>query len=227
MLNLPSGLATDLQVHVTDGGGQVGQVSQVGLGLGLGLGPAADAAAASVRTVGTVPVRYGGPYDFVGMDRVPLTFLHRSRAMKEEGMGEPVGPVRHGIWRCDLEEASGAVAAGLASPSDLMAVNGFCVWEKEPDGYGGVAGGGIAAEIAGGRFEKVPATELDAIWRMLLGGQQLLTEATAERNLQVGLEAWERAGREEGPEAEAERRDPLRLLGTEAWKRWYRQRLLP
>ena len=62
---------------------------------------------------------------------------------------------------------------------------------------------------------------------MLLGGQQLLTEATAERNLQVGLEAWERAGREEGPEAEAERRDPLRLLGTEAWKRWYRQRLLP
>ena len=166
----------------------------------------------AVKKTLDVPVRFGGQYAIRGMSTVQ--WLHCSDSLREAKVGRPVGPkgnfsisidddnkegdgdidnqaddddegVRNQIWMCSQDDATSAISAGLARPSDFLVASGISVWIKEKRGkYQGLKG-----EIKDGKFEVIPVKNVSKVWAAL-SKQNVLTKMNFIQNLNYGNEAW-------------------------------------
>ena len=74
------------------------------------------------------------------------------------------------------------------SPNEFLLVQGFCAWEKQEKGSGGILG-----QLLDGNFEKVAKEDsiTEQIWNTLKL-QSVLSEKTSSKNFDLSLLAWER-----------------------------------
>ena len=137
----------------------------------------------SKRTV-IIPLRYGGEYTVRGDNK--LLWVHCKQSLRDIEIGKPLGMNNvSGVWKCSPEEASSAIAEGLAEPTDFIVVSGMSVWTKGEKGKAR----GISGEIEIGNFEIIPKTKTSEVFEKLLQ-QEVLSEATLQNNLDVSNEAW-------------------------------------
>jgi putative AlgH/UPF0301 family transcriptional regulator len=129
-----------------------------------------------------IPIRYGGPSGKV--DEQPLLFFHNVQILKEKGIGRPIGETNSEVYVCTASQVVEALEDDLVSPNDVIAVQGFCAWEKE------MGSGGILGELASGNLEAVPSTSADAVFETLRT-QRAMSEENLDTNLRVSQEAWE------------------------------------
>lgn len=135
---------------------------------------------------GTVsfPIRYGGPGG--DNDEDPLIWLHSKESLKKSNVGKAFneGDIRS-IWTCTLDDVIDSIAAGLARADDFILVQGYCVWEKEQGGAGGVMG-----EVMAGKLEPVSRDDASAVWAQLLLQKTLSDETLLLLNFQHSIDAW-------------------------------------
>lgn len=158
--------------------------------------PIADSTSSFRKRTVTLPLRYGGVFENGGDETI--LFLHMNPLLKEAQVGLPVGD-DNGMWRCEMEEVSAALGAGIAMPEDFLAVKGFFVWPKENEG----SEGGMREEVCDGHFEVVPQAQTGPIWR-LLASQDLLSAASVDDNLRFSNLAWVVSGGESKERADIE-----------------------
>jgi hypothetical protein len=133
-------------------------------------------------------IRYGGTSGG-GSDEdngeETLVWLHCSKELKHDGIGKPLGG-DSGVWTCSVGQVVDALESGLAGPGEFILVQGFCVWEKEAAGSGGVLG-----QVMDGKFEPLAINDdiVDGVWCKLLT-QNRLEEDSLTTNYQKALEAW-------------------------------------
>jgi len=141
------------------------------------------------RTKLTIPLRYGGEYMVKGQNS--LLWLHSCDNLRKANIGSPVNPLdpSRSIWKCAPDQATSAMAQGLASTDDFMVISGVSVWTKSERGVAR----GIQGEIRKGNFKLVKSTTYEHIWDTLQK-QELLDEKTLSKNLFVANAAWNVAG---------------------------------
>ncbi|KAL3923765.1 MAG: hypothetical protein SGILL_001457, partial [Bacillariaceae sp.] len=131
-----------------------------------------------------IPIRYGGPSG--KPKEQPLMFFHSDHTLKAEGVGRPVdanGDCKSDVYVCAADEIVKALEDGL-DPSGIIAVQGFCTWEKE------MGSGGILGELASGNLEAV-SVPADKVFDSLLA-QQLMSKDSLESNIWLAMDAWKR-----------------------------------
>ncbi|KAL7544933.1 hypothetical protein ACHAWF_008303 [Thalassiosira exigua] len=145
-----------------------------------------------------IPIRYGGSFGIPGVTDQPTIYLHAKRKLKELGVGEPVGrneDQSSKMWICSEEQVVEAIAGGRASHREFACIEGFSIWEKDPDRIEE----GILGEILEGKFEVVDPVYLEEFWVTLLA-QAPLARETLDRNCRLASDAWRAAGGEEEKE---------------------------
>lgn len=129
-----------------------------------------------------IPVRFGGQYAIRGQGAV--IWLHYNDALREANVGKSVGP-KDGIWSCSQDDATAAISAGIAKPSDFLIVSGLSIWIK---GQRGVADG-LKGEVKKGTFEVIDSDNISNVWDGLKQ-QEILTKLNLIKNLESGYHAW-------------------------------------
>jgi putative transcriptional regulator len=160
------------------------ETDDASLGLVLNL-PSTDSYTVEMSNGSTItfPIRYGGPGG--DGDEDPLIWLHSKESRKTMTIEKKLDEEdTRGIWACSLEHVIDSIESGIATPDDFIVVQGFCVWEKEQAGSGGIKG-----EVMAGKFEPVSIDETSGVWSHLLL-QELLTEETLGPNFQCAIDAW-------------------------------------
>jgi putative transcriptional regulator len=162
------------------------EMDDASLGIVLNL-PSTDSYTVEMSNGSTItfPIRYGGPGG--DGDEDPLIWLHSKESRKTMTIGKAKALDEvdtRGIWACSLEHVIDSIESGIATPDDFILVQGFCVWEKEQAGSGGIMG-----EVMAGKFEPVSIDDTSDIWSQLLL-QELLTEETLGPNFQRAIDAW-------------------------------------
>eukprot|EP00569_Conticribra_weissflogii_P010026 CAMPEP_0171365234 /NCGR_PEP_ID=MMETSP0879-20121228/4575_1 /TAXON_ID=67004 /ORGANISM="Thalassiosira weissflogii, Strain CCMP1336" /LENGTH=702 /DNA_ID=CAMNT_0011872799 /DNA_START=21 /DNA_END=2126 /DNA_ORIENTATION=+ len=132
-----------------------------------------------------IPVRYGGPFQDLargeGDSKPPLVFLLSSPSLREASIGVEVGT--SGIFACTKQNITKAINAGLASITDVMAVQGLSMWKKH------CSRSGVRGDIEEGYFEEISNNNIGNVWRRLLS-QKPLSKDTVDENLLIAAEAW-------------------------------------
>jgi hypothetical protein len=135
-------------------------------------------------------IRYGGTSGGSDEDgEETLVWLHCSKELKRDGIGKPLGG-DSGVWTCTVDQVVDALESGLAGPGEFILVQGFCVWEKEAAGSGGVLG-----QVMDGKFEPLALNDdiVNDVWCKLLT-QNRLVDGSLATNYQKALEAWTCSG---------------------------------
>jgi len=163
-----------------------------------------------------------------------LLFIHMHPMLKQENIGEPIGnnDDADSIYRCTAHEMVDAIATGMAKPKDFMAIDGFCIWEKQQkqqyssDGSGG--GGDILEQIQNGKFEIVtPLNDTNQrVWDVLTHLEPPSEVNTLDNNLHLMNIAWNLAGAEKrAPKKQSDEHVyksnvKVSTLGDDALKTW-------
>lgn len=142
-------------------------------------------------TIVSFTVRYGGPGNMEDDSANPLLWLHQNPTLKQVGLGKPLGS-HEGVWMCQVDEVIEALDARLVNPSDILVVQGFCVWEKTADG-----GGGIRGQLRSGNFQSLENDRANKAWPMLLSQQEVLSKESLKSNLERAFDLWQFTGSEE------------------------------
>jgi len=133
-----------------------------------------------------VPLRFGGDYAIKGQE--PMLWLHCNPKLRSENIGSEIGPASTGIWKCSQEEATKAMAKGIAKPEDFIIVSGVSVWPKA-----GALAQGLQGEVAEGNFEPISTTRVEDVWSSLTK-QEVLTKLNFVKMIDVANEAWRAGG---------------------------------
>jgi len=167
------------------------------------------------ETIDPINVRYGGPMKYSGAGESEVLFFHKSKAMKDFGLGDhlDVDSPSYNIWKCTKEEATEALVRGIVKSDDIMAFDGLCVWPKDDFG-----GGGLRAELVQGHFERVPLSNYDAVWK-ILQQQTHLSITNIGENSRIADAAWDEAGIGKDSTS-AIMKDERRRLADEAHRKW-------
>lgn len=150
-----------------------------------------------------LPLRFGGEYAIKGQET--MLWLHRNPRLRSENIGSEIGPASTDIWKCSQEEATKAMASGLAKPEDFIIVSGVSIWPKA-----GALAQGMQGEVAEGNFEPISNTRIEDVWSVLTK-QEVLTKLNFVKEIDVANEAW-RAG---GSNTDSRREDDLSGTTTE------------
>lgn len=178
-----------------------------------------------------LPIRYGGPaYYSLGDEDgdinygIPTIFLHSSKALKEAGIGAPVGKSR--LFRCTREEVVKALNFNLATAEDIMVVQGSSIWTKKGEHTG------ILGDVEAGFFHLVPRPKIEEVWGILLR-QTLLTEESLSSNTFFSKRAWNVASKRAKDDKVASTNDKVfgtdvdvATLADEAALRWVKLNLM-
>ena len=134
-----------------------------------------------------------------------------------------------------MDQVTAAISKHMASPHDFIAVDGFCIWPKDPHRTEG-----IADEVRCGHLELVPPDRVPNVFD-ILRRQQSLSDDTMEDTLNLSTMAWCIAGtgnqnHEEEEEEEEGGEDAsdyvykshvkVSDLADEAWRMWIAAYLL-
>lgn len=133
-----------------------------------------------------VPLRFGGEYAVKGGET--MLWLHANPKLRSENIGAEVGPASTGIWKCSQEEATRAMASGIAKPEDFIIISGVSVWPKA-----GALAQGMQGEVTEGNFEPISKTCIEDVWSVLTK-QEVLTKLNFVKELNVANEAWRAGG---------------------------------
>lgn len=172
----------------------------------------------------TIPIRYGGPLQDIAKEEgdeltPPLVFLHSSGSLKDAGVGIPVGS--SGIFSCTYEDVVKSINAGLASPDNIMVVQGLSVWKKA-----GIHSG-VLGDIEEGFFEIVHQDK-KRVWEILMTQKQLSSKSI-DKNLAISKKAWMMAGNRNMSENDSFEEEEVLVFGSnvnlssladEALRRW-------
>lgn len=130
-------------------------------------------------------LRYGGPTftyeDEDGNYVVPTFYLHSNDAMRDAGIGVPIG--NSGLNKLTKKEVVKSLESGIASSDDIFVIQGFSVWNKRGD-HSGVVG-----EIEDEYFEVVPRSQIKTVWN-ILSEQKVLSPDSLDYNMMKGRQAW-------------------------------------
>mmetsp|Transcript_15963 Transcript_15963/g.30095 ORF Transcript_15963/g.30095 Transcript_15963/m.30095 type:complete len:769 (-) Transcript_15963:175-2481(-) len=130
-----------------------------------------------------IPIRFGGQYAIRGQGAV--IWLHNNDKLRKANVGKSAGPAEDGIWTCSQDDATAAISAGLAKPSDFLIVSGLSIWIK---GQRGVSDG-LQGEVKKGTFEIIDSDKIANVWDELRK-QEILTKLNLIKNLESGYHAW-------------------------------------
>jgi len=133
-----------------------------------------------------IPLRFGGEYAVKGQEM--MLWLHCSSKLRAAKIGSEVGPASSGVWKCTQDDATKAIASGIASPEDFLVVSGVSVWPKAVS-----VAQGLQGEVANNRFEPIPKSRVESVWHVLKG-QEVLTKMNFVKNVDRANEAWRAAG---------------------------------
>jgi len=128
-------------------------------------------------------LRYGGPTltyeDEDGDYVVPTFYLHSNEALRDNGIGVPIG--NSGIYKMTKKEVIKSLTSGVSK--DIFVIQGFSVWNKRGD-HSGVVG-----EIENEYFEIVPRSQIKPVWNAL-SEQKVLSLDSLDYNMMKGRQAW-------------------------------------
>ena len=128
-------------------------------------------------------LRYGGPtltyVDEDGNNVVPVFYLHSNQALREAGIGVPIG--NSGIYKLTKKEVVKSLMSGISG--DIFVIQGFSVWNKRGE-HSGVIG-----EIENDFFEVVPRSQIKTVWN-ILSEQKALSADSLDYNMMKGRQAW-------------------------------------
>jgi len=128
-------------------------------------------------------LRYGGPTltyeDEDGDYVVPTFYLHSNEALRDNGIGIPIG--NSGIYKMTKKEVIKSLTSGVSE--DIFVIQGFSVWNKRGD-HSGVVG-----EIENEYFEIVPRSQIKPVWNAL-SEQKVLSLDSLDYNMMKGRQAW-------------------------------------
>jgi Putative transcriptional regulator len=141
-----------------------------------------------VRRQIEIPVRFGGQYAIRGQGAV--VWLHNNDELRKANVGKNVGP-QDGIWTCSQDDATAAISAGIAKPSDFLIVSGLSIWIK---GQRGVSDG-LQGEVKKGTFEVIDSDKISDVWDGLRT-QEILTKLNLIKNLENSYHVWKLGGKE-------------------------------
>ena len=174
-------------------------------------------------------LRYGGPTftyeDEDGNYVVPTFHLHSNDAMRDNGVGVPIG--NSGLYKMAKKEVLESLESGIASSGDIFVIQGFSVWNKRGDHHTGVVG-----EIENEYFEIVPRSQIKTVWK-ILSEQKVLSPNSLDYNMLKGRQAWTVA--REGGASDDDDDEVLKVFGSdidvssladEAVRRWVNVNLL-
>lgn len=131
----------------------------------------------------TTPLRYGGQYSITGAS-TSLLWLHCHEEMKVCNVGSPINPsIPYTIWKCTTDEATSAIAKGIANCDDFLIVSGVSIFLKDNP----------TNDIQRGFFEPVDPAKTPLILQRLQQ-QQILTESSMLQNLAIAKDAWMATG---------------------------------
>jgi hypothetical protein len=117
-------------------------------------------------------------------------WLHCSSLLKATKVGEPIGSSSpEGIWKCTANDMMSALANGLATMDDFLIVTGVSIWTKDER----QAVRGMTGEVKHGHFELIEPHKTLLVWGELKR-QRKLTPDNIDRNIQLAMNAWEKAG---------------------------------
>jgi putative AlgH/UPF0301 family transcriptional regulator len=130
-------------------------------------------------------LRYGGPTltyeDDDGNYGVPTFYLHSNDAIRDAGVGFPIG--NSGLYKMTKKEVIKSLGSGIASSDDVFVIQGCSVWNKRGD-HSGVVG-----EIEDEYFEVVPRSQIKTVWSVL-SEQKVLSQDSLDYNMMKGRQAW-------------------------------------
>ena len=170
----------------------------------------------------SINTRYGGALQCAGSSESELSFFHKSKALKDESLGEhlDVDSSSYNIWKCTKADAIEVLLRGIIEPQEIIAVDGLCVWPKDEFG-----GGGLRAELVNGNFERVPLPNYEKVWRILQQQNVPISSENLDNVTRIAEAAWEAAGDGNGITAK-EMNDKRRKLANDAHKQWILNYLL-
>lgn len=172
-------------------------------------------------------LRYGGPTlhyeDEEGNYIVPTFYLHSNEALRDVGIGVPIGS--SGIYKMTRKEVEKALMSGVSE--NIFVIQGFSVWNKRGE-HSGVVG-----EIENEYFENVPQRQIKTVWK-ILSEQKVLSPESLDFNMMKGRQAWIVA-KEGGAEVTNDDEEVIKVFGSdidvesladEAARRWVNVNLL-